>query len=47
MTATWIPGEPCPQIFDERGKEWLQSSLQGQSLRVYAQGRWIKLGKQV
>ena len=47
MTARWIPGEPCPQIFDERGKEWLQSSLQGQSLGVYAQGRWVKLGKQV
>ena len=47
MTATWIPGEPCPQIFDERGKEWLQSSLEGQSLRIYVRGRWVKLDKQV
>ena len=46
MTAKWVPGQPCPQVFDEKEEEWLQSSLQGQSLRIYARGRWIALSKQ-
>lgn len=46
MKAQWVPGQLCPQVFDQKAKGWMQSSLEGQSLKVFARGVWITLGKQ-
>lgn len=43
--ARWTTGQACPQIFVARSQQWLQSSLEGQSLRLFVHGRWVVLGR--
>ncbi|KAK1086443.1 hypothetical protein LTR48_003556 [Friedmanniomyces endolithicus] len=46
MRAQRVPGQLCPQVYDPKPKRWIQSSLEGQLLQIFARGGWIKLGKQ-
>jgi len=46
MRARWVPGQSCPEVCSQKAKVWLQSSMDGQSLRIFVRGVWIMLGKQ-
>ncbi|KAK0258868.1 hypothetical protein LTR35_018127 [Friedmanniomyces endolithicus] len=46
MRARWIPGQPYPEVCSQKAKVWVQSSLDGQTLRMFVHGMWITLGKE-
>ncbi|KAK0891091.1 hypothetical protein LTR91_024871, partial [Friedmanniomyces endolithicus] len=46
MRAQWVPGQLCPQVFLQSAKGWIESSLDGQSLKIFARGVCVTLGKQ-
>ncbi|TKA66811.1 hypothetical protein B0A55_11077 [Friedmanniomyces simplex] len=46
MRAQWVPGQSCPQVYDPKARRWIQSSLEGPSLQIFARGGWITLGKE-
>ncbi|KAK1084093.1 hypothetical protein LTR48_005772 [Friedmanniomyces endolithicus] len=46
MRARWAPGQTYPEVCSQKAKVWVQSSLDGQTLRIFVRGVWITLGKE-